>query len=387
MSSLFLKYSYRKGCLKLQNNINAEINPEDSHLELLMGLKKKELQEIRRNWNFKGISGLNKKPLAVELSRKISSNILPWLETQSYIYPLIKAIATNDDGVIYPEINSKRDLQIIKYLQEMGVVFPGKYEDDDIILFMPPELRTNIKSVIKYNTSLDKKIAGNQEIVLLTIGFLVYYGVYSIIKIHQRIVDDFSYKIKVNDYYSVIYQFLKSNGIIYQDNNKLVLTYVLKPDRVAKEIQKRPQLDYYKASKEELMSAGEHISPPFNTQYMALFSYLEKEQINSEKAEDILIRVYLDINNDTSFDEVFKIVVGMTGFDSSNQVEELSRYLKPLNNNTHHWILKGNIPTEVINRDRKTVIDGDDNVSEISRDNNVVNLSEFRKIKRDDRQK
>lgn len=147
----------------MQNNIKAEINPEDSHLELLMALKRKELKEIRRNWNFKGISGLNKKALAVELSRRITSNVLPWLETQSYIYSLIKEIATNDDGVIYPEINSKRDLQIIKYLQEMSVVFSGKYEDADLILYMPPELRTNIKSVIKYNTSLDKKISRNPE--------------------------------------------------------------------------------------------------------------------------------------------------------------------------------------------------------------------------------
>lgn len=66
--------------------------------------------------------------------------------------------------------------------------------------------------------------------------------------------------------------------------------------------------------------------------------------------------------------------------------KELSRYLKPLYNNTHYWILKGNLSTELSNRDRKTVIDGDNSVSGLSRKNNVVNLSEFRKIKRDDRQ-
>jgi len=134
------------------------------------------------------------------------------------------------------------------------------------------------------------------------------------------------------------------------------------------------------------MSAGEHITPPFSTQYMALFSYLEKEQIDSEKAEDILIRVYLDINNDESFAEVFKIVIGMTGFDSKRRVEELGEYLKILYNNTHHWILKGNTPNKVSSRETKTAADGDDSVSEISRKNNIVNLSEFRKIKRDDRQ-
>ena len=64
----------------------------------------------------------------------------------------------------------------LKYLQLRGIAFYGTYEGN-IILVMPEEVRQETQGVISFNSEINTRIARNTELAILTVGFLVYYGV------------------------------------------------------------------------------------------------------------------------------------------------------------------------------------------------------------------
>jgi hypothetical protein len=370
--------------LRLKYRLNRKVNPESDLMQLLTGLTREELQAIRKNWDFKGISHLNKKELVKELYGRIPLSVHQWMKLiTSSVYEFLKELVSHE-GHIYIDIRSEQDLSVLKYLQERGVVFYGKYRGE-VLLVMPEEIKKELQHIIglKPESKLFEKIEQNTELVLLTIGFLVYYGVYSIIKLPDEIQKYLDFELDPLDYFTVIHELMKAYDIIdYHYNSSVALKYVMEPEWVLEEQHKRSQLEFYQMNRNELVYAGKNLLPPLNNEYKELADYLRENNINNDRLDEIITRLYLDINNNLSFPQVVSRIAETLDFNTINQIEELNEYILAVYNNTRQWVLKGNTPAEVKS------IDIDTNYNDIKNNNvknNVVNITEFQKYKEDNK--
>jgi len=209
------------------DGINNSIKPEYDYKQLLMNLTNKELQKIRKKWGFKGISHLNKEEVAEELSRRIPDVISEWLTliTDNTYSILKKMVNGNRVGLL--EFKDKRDLNVIKSLQYRGVVFFGEYEED-ILLVMPQEIKKAIHRVFVLKKELPTIISQNENLMLMCIGCLVYYGLSGIKNIYNNVCKYQKIEIDYKKFLLVLYEFSDIHDIFELTmENKLVLRYVV----------------------------------------------------------------------------------------------------------------------------------------------------------------
>jgi len=353
----------------LNYRINRPIDLEDDYGHLLFSLTKDELNKIRKNWGFKGISNLNKKELASELQKRIPVSVNRWLKLiDESIYFLLKELLTHGGMGIF-DIQSEGDLRFLKYLQERGVLFYG-VNQGELLLLIPGEIKKEIQKHLDSNPDLIAKIEENTDLILYTIGILVYYGIYPSNKIFRKIERHIDYEIDVLEYLDIIFEFSKAYDIIYRYQNNFVLEYVRDLKWLMKEQDKRSELNYYEMVREELIYAGKNILPLPGSEYRELEKYLKKNDVSKEIIKEIMSRLYFDINNGISYPQMVSIIIELVDFETQRELKELSEHLLSVYNNTRQWILKGNTPNK-INVFKSTTIDREKN--------NVVSLDEFRK--------
>lgn len=351
------------------------IKPGANLKELLMNLTKKELQQIRKNWEFKGISNLNKEELADELYTRIPKSLNRWLKIIiNSIFEMLEELVY-EERAIEIEIHHEEDIRVLKYLQERGIIFYGRNKGR-LMLVMPDEIKDGLKHLIDFDsvTELDKNIENNTEIVLLTIGLVVHYGVHPTIDVHSKIKSHLDFELDTYDYYQVIYEFMSAYDIIYNSNNRLILEYVMKPEEVLAEQDKRSQLDFYEASKDELMHAGNNVRPPINDEYEELIDFFRKNDVDDEQIELIINTIFLDVNNDIPYSELLERVEEIINIKGIDEVNELNKYVMAAYNNTRQWFLKGHTPAEVSNNSvERNETAGRDNVIDFNKYKNEAN--------------
>lgn len=346
-----------------------EIKPGTNLKELLMNLTKKELQQIRKNWEFKGISQLNKEELADELYTRIPKSLNKWFKIIiDSIYQMVEELV-HEERYIEIEIHHEEDIRVLKYLQERGIIFYGRNKSR-LMLVMPDEIKDALKHLIDFEsvTDRDKKIENNTEVVLLTIGLLVYYGVHPTIDVHSKVESYLDFELDTYEYYQSVHEFMRAYDIIYNYNNKLVLEYVMKPEVVLAEQDKRSQLDFYKASKNELIHAGNNVLPPINNEYEELIGFLRKNDVDNEQIEETINNIFLDVNNDIPYSRLLERVGEVININGIDEVNELNKYVMNAYNNTRQWFLKGHTPAEVstnsVERDETA---GEDNLIDFNK--------------------
>src|SRR5690554_3331389 len=148
--------------------------------DLLRGLTKQEMVEIRQTLKITGLSALNKAELADALVRILPAKykyILACLDKQWY--DLVKAMTKH--GVL--KVN---DLTVeeVEALRRYGFLFSGIYQGEKC-LYMSQELRRVFERVD--GLELQNKIRRNTEWVRLTYGLLYYYGVMRIGQLRKKV--------------------------------------------------------------------------------------------------------------------------------------------------------------------------------------------------------
>lgn len=125
-----------------------EIDFPISLKEALERLTKVELDEIRKTYDFKGISSLNKADLIdklVDLIPKHISRTLKWLDEERY--SLIEKIIHNK-GLLKVD---GFDIKKIRFYKRSALVFTGSL-DGKKVLFIPGEIIDAIKEAMDNNT-------------------------------------------------------------------------------------------------------------------------------------------------------------------------------------------------------------------------------------------
>lgn len=373
---------------------------DNDYKQLLSSLTKKELNAIRKEWGFKGISSLNKAELAEELNARIPQVLQAWLEIVTItIYDLLKELLAHD-GFLLIKIQGKRDMTLFKYLQGRGVVF-YKREENEVLLHMPDEIKDNISYLFSFKSVIKTKIKQNTEISSITIGLLVYYGCCPITKITEKINKYIDFQVDTFECFSVVYEFARAFDIIRLYQSKLFLKYVIKKNWVLEELNKRQQLDYYQIDKDELLFAAENLMPPLNKEYKAFADYLKKNKLNNKQIDDILLHFYLDVNNDRQLYEIIPELIELIGVHYERDFNKINDLIVATYNNTRQWVLKGNTPVEVTdafplsNEFENNVMESQDSINnknstsqkgthvDSTCNSNFVNLVDFRNNKKE----
>lgn len=372
----------------MRYRLDRKIDIAKDYRQLLMDLTVKELQRIRKNWGFEGISHLNKAEMAGELCSRIPLSLEVWLKSiTSPLFDFLKENLSKKD-LIFIDIQSERDFKVLEYLQQYGVVFYGSYEGS-IVGFIPDEIKDNLRYIFSHRSEIRTCVKQNTELVSITIGFLVYYGVYSAIKIPEIIEPFLNYRLKSYHYFKVIEEFIKAYDILLYYQGNLILKYVINPEWVLEEQDVRTNLDYYSPDRNEIMHAGENLIPPYNKEYKAINNYLRKNRLSNQEIDDILLGIYLKINNDISFHQIIQDITDKINIYGKKSFYQLSTLILAAYNNTNQWVLKGNNPEDVHNipsflqEESKEEDIKEKSFNKVDRNDKIVDIKEFRKYKED----
>lgn len=324
------------------------IEPGSDYNQLLSNLTKKELTEIRKLWDFHGISQLNKVELIEELSKRIATNLEEWiLLLGSDQVEFLKEITMQCERyyAAYIELNDI-SYYMAEYFQMRGVAFLGKHEETALFL-IPEELRHKIKSILN-KKSVRKQISLNDSCIKYAVGSAVFYGVltpellYNFLERYLNIewgIDPLDIVIEYGCYSLVAY----SSGPFF------ILNAVEDAHEVLIERESRNNLDYYIPSKKEVENAYQKGHPSWNLAQRRLKKKLTKYyKLPQEEAEMILFNFCLMINNNISTSEMLRVLVENFGIDIFDGKDELIKLINDFHNNTRQWVLKGHYPAELL---------------------------------------
>lgn len=338
----------RKLLEKREQKLWAETDIPAALFDILSKFSKADLDKIRQNLDLQNLSALKKADLVNKLVSLIPANFKDTIcKLDQGRYDLLKAIIKND-GFIPVDIVSKPSLQT---LMEYGLVFPGLFNNQKI-LFMPAELIEVFISLDGYE--LKKSVRRNTDWINLTYGLLYYYGVIDswranniIAKLTGEQIDFLEY-MKVMSFASGFYRQAKHTGYGYQDYR------VPDPKKVIDEQKKRPDVDYYPFTKQQLLKASlpEYVERTPAAKKLTDF-LTEYYDFSDEENEKMLRGLTLIINTESNPKVIFDYMESRLELPSLEVAQELADKLMDLNNNTRMWRLKGYTPHELFQREKK----------------------------------
>ncbi len=369
---------------KLQENrekrLWKKVDVPCSLYDAINGLTKSEMDIIRKNYDFRGLSSFKKAELASELAKLIPLKIKKFIFTLDQgRYDFIKMII-NSSGVIPDTGISVKNAESF---MEFSIIFPGLYGDQKV-LFMPSEL-INIFSQID-SSELKNIVQRNTEWIQLTHGLLYYYGVMDVWRIKEKIKEHTYQEVDILEYRNVMsfacnfYGQARYTPYGYQDDR------VFDAKKIVDEHIMRPGVDYYPFTKKQLLKAGVpnyvDITPEMNSFIRFL---LKHYKLSDEETNEIALQITNMINADSKPALIIQYLQSWMEFPSFEFVQQLAEKIMELHNNTRQWVLKGHTPNELFQEEKKFLKPLPPEPFKIVRgDSNVIGISTRTKVGRND---
>ncbi len=325
------------------------IDVKTTYQELLAKFTKYELDHIRQNWEFKGISHLKKGELVDTLSSRIQNNLSEWFGVLNREqFDLVGKIIENG-GIIE---NNFADERLIRYYHQRGVMFSGSY-DGSSILIMPEEL-LEISKELLLSEEIRDKIRVNEEILNVSKGLLLYYGVVTYYELYKKLENLISIEVGMYEYLLLLREYMNYNPSVLQRKSYYYLSDVAEPEEIIEEQMRRENLDYYPVTKQMAKSAGKKGHIDWNLVQKNFQKYLMQTHGLTNKEVEILTKSCVNnINSNKSFNEQISFLQKYIKLDSLEQVQELAGYLQQFHNHTRQWTIKGHTPNELATREKK----------------------------------
>lgn len=344
---------------------------------VLSTLTKHELDTIRKNYDIKGISSLNKGELAAELARQIPhlyEGMISQLDQERY--GLVKKIVKQSGYLKTFDIPFSK----IDTLKDYSILFPGNFRGDRV-LFIPTEL---VNAFLEIDSSkVEPVVKRNTTWITLTHGLLFYYGVIDSSKLLEKLELLTKAKIDSMHFFNVISFASKYYGQASLGFDGMRDLRVSDERKLLEEHQARPALDYYPFSKDQLLAAGQPNYVEKNHAIKDLLAYLEYYyEMKREDLHDIASKLVTMINQDALPAMVIQYLQTRIEIPNMEILQELTEKVMYLYNNTRMWVLKGHTPTEVAEEERKHLRPLPK--EPFQSNSNVVDLNEYRKIGRND---
>ncbi len=326
------------------------IKPDAGYNQLLSNLTKNELNEMRKLWDFHGISQLNKAELIQELTKRIADNLESWLqylgsEQTEFLKEII--IQCEKYSAAYIEVN-EFTFYIADYFEARGVVFLGQHQETAIFL-IPEELRSKIKSILN-KKSIKKQIRLNDSYIKYAVGSAVYYGILSPELLYNSLERYLTPEWRI-DPLDVVLEYGEFSVLADSAGPFFILGAVEDAPEILIEREERSDLDYYIPSKKEIENAYQKGHPSWNLAQRRFKKKLTRDyKLPQEEAERILFGFYLMINNNVSTAEIVRVLAEDFEIDIFAGKDELIKLINDFHNNTKQWVLKGHSPAEVYNK-------------------------------------
>ncbi|MGI8387652.1 YecA family protein [Robertmurraya sp. P23] len=324
---------------KLWRNVSEPFQLES----VLNSLSKTELDKIRKNLDLKGISGLNKGDLIKELVSAIPNHlprILSRFDKERYV--LLKNIVKNSGKLPLPRNVSVKKVEA---LMTWGVIFPIHLEGGKG-LAVPSEIIEQFYAL--ECQEFQKIIDRNTEWIHLSQGLLYYNGIMSPKVLVNKVSDLLKQEI---DFLEFLHVFTSASDYYKQTTESaygLVDKRVFDQKEIFLEIEKRPSIDYYPFTKQQLLKAGKPGYVEKTREMKSLIQFLQQYyDVTAEDTEDLAEQLNIMIFNDGSLNQAVEYFQQRIEFPDLEFVHELAYHLTELFNHSRRWILKGHTPREI----------------------------------------
>ncbi|MBK5252256.1 MAG: SEC-C domain-containing protein [Peptostreptococcaceae bacterium] len=318
------------------------ISRDASVAEFLARNTKEQLLDIKRAWMFSIPSTFKKQELVEALSKKITQSMPEWFETvpwPSYALMTEELELPVDD----PEVSIAVDDLLIRGIGFFTIV------NNNIELMIPNEL----KALIPTNANAIKKIEQNHLRVILIQGLINLYGLIEIdnlVEILNSIVLEpmNSYELK-NWIETAVFMYLDSNLLFINGKPFLVHDYVDDPISILFE---KPELEPYNFSLEDISTlcyyrTTEKSQPYLDNMLNAIYDHEILDEDGLDEAIDLLQLSFL---NDEKIIEAIKQVLECINSKDLDDLNSVTHIIMDYHNHSPKWILKGNSPSDLLDR-------------------------------------
>lgn len=343
-----LKEYGRRYAARREERLWKKVDIPCSLSDLIGGLTKEEMSDIRRSYDFKRLSSLNKQDLAAKLVELVPGRFAGALyNLDQGRYSLLKALAKNS-GVL-----EGVDLEAAKAeaLRSSCLVFPGICHDEKV-LYMPPEL-----AVIFNRTdgaALGRVVKRNTQWITLTHGMLYYYGVMGMGTLVKKIEELTGEKVEFLDYIGVITPAMDFYKQVRYTPHGLCDCRVDDAEEIFDEHRSRQNIDRYPLIKERLLAAG---IPGYIDKTAAMDDFLkflaENYDLSKGEKDEIALQLVCLVNNGWKTDKILNYLGSRLEFPSFEFVQRLTAKIVEVHNNTRQWVLKGHTPNELFQEEKK----------------------------------
>ncbi len=338
----------RRSAARREERLWKEVDIPCSLSDLIGGLTKEEMSNIRRSYNLKRLSALNKSDLAAKLVELVPGKFAEALHNLDQgRYSLLKAMAKNSGVLEGVDLEAAQ----AEALRNSCLVFPGICHDEKV-LYMPSEL-----AVIFNRTdgvALKRVVKRNTEWITLTHGMLHYYGVMGMGTLVKKIEELTGEKVDYLDYIRVITPAMDFYEQVQYTFRGLCDCRVDDAEEIFDEQRSRQNFDHYPFTKEQLLAAG---ITGYVDKTAAMDDFLkllaENYDLSQGEIEKIALQLVCLVNNGGKPGKILSYLESRLEFPSFEFVQLLTAKIVEVHNNTRQWVLKGHTPNELFQEEKK----------------------------------
>lgn len=353
--------------MNMENNqvIHKIENPSHEYKEMFMGFTKEELTLIRKKWGFTGLSQLNKEDLAESLVELIPKEIEEWIFCLTdEIYSSLKILCHREGFYLIDKSGTGK--LVMGALHDYGLI-TAYWNEKDVYVYMPELVSEKIQEIIQDNSYLEDEIVYNSNLIKMTTGILVYYGIVEIDDVIAKINQLDEYDLQKDRYLKVLTEYSKSLGMLEVAGDEVYLRMIESPDLIKKERLKRPDISTYQIDFDEIWYANDYLYPEPNETVQRFMDFLKNEiDLKARDFKTVLIIIYFELNNLTDIEIMMSNVADFIGLSINSKIyQKYKKLFRKMAWNLHYWTLKARTPSELqkeapgqeINKDKVVSLD------------------------------
>jgi hypothetical protein len=194
----------------------------------------------------------------------------------------------------------------------------------------------------------------NTEWIRLTYGLLYYYGFLNLGQLSDMIGTLTGDKPEPVRYIKLLHDAVAYYGQIRPAGGGYCNVRADDVQKIRQEHNARPDVEYRPFTKKQLLKAGVPGYIDWTPTLKMFMNFLrEYYDIDKEEADEIAAKCLDIINSDDKPRKLLEYLQSFLEFPSFEFVQELTKVMMPLFNNTRMWILKGHTPEELFREEKK----------------------------------
>lgn len=315
----------------------------------LLGLSKAELGEIRKQYEFKNISQLNKTDLVNRMVKLLPVHYPLMLERIGQAgYNILHTLAVGPSNDVPIDLDDDG----LDALARHGLLVLNKDDEEETLLFLPDELAAAFRAAD--GERLRETVRRNTEWVALTQGMLHYYGALELERIRQWLEELVGKPVPFMELFQVLQFACAYHGQMAYERGGFCDINVLDPDEVLLEHRRRPDTAFRRFSRKQLMAAS---VPDFLDRTPDMREFLDfirsQYPLKKEALQQMALNLQYKMRSGASVPELIKGLQQWIVIPSETFLNNLLQRLTALYNEARQWALKGHTPNELFAEERR----------------------------------